>query len=219
MQTQQKNLDVIANNISNSQTNGFKRSYMTFRTTVSNEEEVQNVTDKHLPGDNGAAIAGIRRDLGVGPIVNTGNLTDYAMTGSGFFSVTDADGNLMLTRDGSFRYNEAGVLVDSQGRTVNLDTTLGTDITEQLILYDVEEIYLEAQGDNYFTLKEDAAFTTSQDDQTLFLRPIQGAIETSNVDLGEELTNMIVSHRAYSMSAKVFEVSDEVSDMINNVDR
>lgn len=220
MQNSQKKLDVIANNITNANTNGFKRQYATFRTTVNelgaNAEAVYN---KILPGDNGSALASVRRDLSEGPIVNTGNLTDYALTGPGYFSITDENGDILLTRNGSFRYNTDGVLVDLNGRTVNIDETLGTDIAEQFVLYHVDERDIESQGDNYFILVDDADFITSQDDATIFYRPVQGAIENSNVDLGLEMTEMIVSHRSYSMSSKVFEVSDEIADMINNVDR
>lgn len=123
MHAQQTNVDVLANNIANINTAGFKRQQTQFQDLVYQDKiGVGAITT--AGGD--VAPTGAQQGLGVriagfasvqtqGPVENTGNTFDMAVQGDGYFRVTLADGTTGYTRDGSFTVNQNGDLVNPQG--------------------------------------------------------------------------------------------------------
>lgn len=120
MQAQQLNVDVVANNIANVNTTGFKKSRADFQDLI-----YQNLKSIGAPSTNSTQASGIQIGLGTrtaavtknfstGTINQTGNDLDIAIEGEGFFQIQQPDGSTAYSRAGSFKQ-------DSQGRVVNSD--------------------------------------------------------------------------------------------------
>lgn len=123
MHAQTQNLEVIANNLANINTTGFKRSRAEFTDLIYQAERLQGVSTR---GQNAVVPEGAQIGLGVrtaairplniqGSLTNTGNQLDLAINGRGWFQVQDASGNTLYTRAGSFSTNASGQLVTSDG--------------------------------------------------------------------------------------------------------
>jgi flagellar basal-body rod protein FlgG len=126
MSAQEKNLEVIANNIANINTTGFKRSRAEFTDLMYQSERLMGVSNR---GRDATVPEGAQLGLGVrtaairslniqGSLTNTGNSLDLAINGRGWFQVTTPDGATVYTRDGAFNTNAAGQLVTTDGYTV-----------------------------------------------------------------------------------------------------
>jgi flagellar basal-body rod protein FlgG len=126
MNAQEQNLEVIANNISNLNTTGFKRSRAEFTDLIYQTERVMGVSTR---GTNSTVPEGAQVGLGVrtaairtlqiqGALTNTGNSLDMAINGRGWFQVATPAGETVYTRDGAFNTNAQGQLVTSDGYTV-----------------------------------------------------------------------------------------------------
>jgi flagellar basal-body rod protein FlgG len=176
-----------------------------------------------------------------GGINQTGGRFDLAIQGQGFFEVLMPDGSSAYTRDGSFQINADGQLVTASGYQVQppvtvpsdaLSVTIGADGTVtvttpgsaapttigQMQLSDfVNPAGLEPRGQNL--LAESAASGAPQVGSpglnglgTL----VQGALETSNVNVVEELVNMIETQRAYEMNARAISTIDQMAGFLTS---
>lgn len=176
-----------------------------------------------------------------GNLSQTGNALDLAIQGRGFFQVMLPDGTLAYTRDGSFQVNADGELVTSSGYRVQpginipdgaQSITIGTDgvVTVQvagqavptqvgtLQLSDfINPAGLQARGENL--LLESAASGAAQAG-TPGLDGLgslaQGSLESSNVNVVEELVNMIETQRAYEMNSKAIKTTDQMLEYVSN---
>ncbi|MBS3650331.1 flagellar basal-body rod protein FlgG [Pseudaminobacter sp. 19-2017] len=126
MNAQQTNLEVIANNIANINTTGFKRARAEFTDLLYQVDRMQGVPSR---ADASIVPEGVNIGLGVktaavrnlhvqGNLVSTGNKFDLALTGKGWFQIEGADGETLYTRAGSFNTNATGQLVTLDGYTV-----------------------------------------------------------------------------------------------------
>ncbi len=126
MNAQEQNLEVIANNIANLNTTGFKRSRAEFTDLIYQTERVSGVSSR---GRDATVPEGAQVGLGVrtaavrtlqiqGALTNTGNSLDLAINGRGWFQVTTPSGDTVYTRDGAFNTNATGQLVTADGYTV-----------------------------------------------------------------------------------------------------
>jgi len=116
MKAQQRNIDIISNNISNINTNGFKSTRAAFKDLVYSGMEVRRVADPpNLLVGNGVRLGSALRSFVQGAIVETGQPLDVSIVGDGFFAVASEDGTLRYTRDGSFNI----AVVETEGGTVN----------------------------------------------------------------------------------------------------
>lgn len=125
MVAQQIRIDVIANNLANVNTTGFKRSRAHFEDLLYQTKQGESVVDQadaeSLPGiqvGRGTRLAAVARIGSQGPIQQTGRPFDLAMEGEGFFQVTLPGGRTGYTRDGSFSISDQGTLVNHSGYTV-----------------------------------------------------------------------------------------------------
>lgn len=112
-EAQAMRIDVIANNLANASTNGFKRDFPFFQTHATFDELnglPVDVTEDQLEQTGGIAAAGVATDHSPGPLQSTQGDFDLAIGGEGFFRVV-ADGKPALTRDGQFTLNDRGELV------------------------------------------------------------------------------------------------------------
>ena len=118
MEAQQMQLDVIANNLANVSTNGFKKSHAVFEDLMyQNLRQVGSNTSEQSTLPSGLQVGlGVRtvatsRNFAQGNLQQTGNNLDVAIQGNGFFQLTMPDGTIGYTRDGAFQ-------IDNQGRLV-----------------------------------------------------------------------------------------------------
>jgi flagellar basal-body rod protein FlgG len=126
MSAQEQNLEVIANNIANINTTGFKRSRAEFTDLIYQTERLMGVSNR---GRDATIPEGAQIGLGVRTaairsvdlqeaLTNTGNTLDLAINGRGWFQVTTTNGDTVYTRDGAFNTNQNGQLVTMDGYTV-----------------------------------------------------------------------------------------------------
>ncbi|MBP9838680.1 MAG: flagellar basal-body rod protein FlgG [Proteobacteria bacterium] len=134
MIAQQLNLDVIANNLSNVNTTGFKKSKADFQDLMYQIIEEPGTTT----GQAGSSPSGIQVGLGTRPAAvskihsqgdfqSTGNTLDLAIEGDGFFQITQPNGQTAYTRSGAFKLDETGVIVTSDGYQLSPNLTIPTD--------------------------------------------------------------------------------------------
>jgi flagellar basal-body rod protein FlgF len=221
----ERQLDVVANNIANLNTSGFKSTAMVFEeflTSAARESSsVPADATVHFVVDRTAY-----RNFGQGPIQQTGNPLDVAIAGDAFLSVQTPAGE-RFTRDGSLVINGAGQLVTPQGAVVNGDNgpivfqatdrniSISADgrVTVLEGLTNVESLrgklrlttfarpqQLQHEGNNQFSANG-AAGTPA----TPAVRVIQGAVEGSNVNPVHEMSRMIEISRTYSMIASLLQ--------------
>lgn len=176
-----------------------------------------------------------------GSLEQTGKPLDVAVTGRGFFQILLPDGSLAYTRDGSFQVNKDGELVDASGYKLQpgitipgdtLSVTIGRDgvvsVTQpgstapvqvgSLQLFDfVNPTGLEPRGENLLVETAASGTPTSGTPGNNGLGIlVQSSLETSNVNVVEELVGMIETQRAYEISSKAVSTSDEMLRYLTN---
>jgi flagellar basal-body rod protein FlgF/flagellar basal-body rod protein FlgG len=109
-------LDTAANNLANTNTNGFRAEQDFFRNTLTGPDALDSQLDTAV--NNYGVLGGNRVDLGQGQLSDTGNPLDVAMEGPGFFQIQRPDKTVVYTRDGSFLRSTKGVLVNGKGEPV-----------------------------------------------------------------------------------------------------
>ncbi|MHC4758355.1 MAG: flagellar basal-body rod protein FlgG [Planctomycetota bacterium] len=136
MTAQQMNIDIIANNLANINTTGFKRSQIDFKDLiyVTQQEfgtEIYSGTNAPLGIETGSGVrpAATIKVFTAGEMQNTGRELDVAIRGDGFFQVTMPDGSLQYTRDGSLQINGLGQLVTSTGYQLEPAISVPVDAT------------------------------------------------------------------------------------------
>jgi flagellar basal-body rod protein FlgG len=201
--------------------------------------------DTQLPSGlhvgTGVRVVATEKMYTQGNMTQTGNSLDLAVNGRGFFQVLLPDGTLGYTRDGSFQVSAQGELVTSSGYRVQpgitipdgaQSVTIGADgvVTVQqsgqstptqvgsLQLVDfINPTGLQPRGENL--LVESAASGTAQTG-TPGLNGLglleQGSLESSNVNVVEELVNMIETQRAYEMNSKAISTTDQMLEYVTN---
>lgn len=137
MSAQERNIEVIANNVANINTTGFKRSRAEFTDLIYQNERLQGVSSR---GASATVPEGAQIGLGVrtaairsvniqGSLTSTGNSLDLAINGRGWFQVTAANGDPVYTRDGSFSTNAQGQLVTGDGLLVTPNIVMPQNAT------------------------------------------------------------------------------------------
>lgn len=249
LDAQQTQMDVIANNLANVSTNGFKRSRAVFEDLLYQtlrQPGAQSSQQTQLPSGlqigTGVRPVATERIFTQGNLQQTGNSKDVAIQGQGFFQVLMPDGTIAYTRDGSFQSDAQGQLVTSSGFQVQpnitipvnaLSITIGRDgtvsVTEpgtanpvqvgtlQVATF-INPVGLQAMGENLYV--ETAAsgspnINTPGIDGAGLLN--QGYVETSNVNVVEELVNMIQTQRAYEINSKAIQTSDQMLQRLSQM--
>lgn len=189
----------------------------------------------------GVRVVSTEKAFTQGSALQTGNSLDVLVQGRGFFQVLQPDGSLAYTRDGSFKIDSEGRLVTANGYeiqpalqipanaqaiTIGLDGTVQATLPGQtsptqigtLQLADfINPAGLQPKGENLYV--ETAASGSPQ-----VANPgiegvgtlVQGSLESSNVNVVEELVNMIETQRAYEMNSKAISTSDQMLQYLNN---
>lgn len=210
-------LAVLANNLANVNTPGFKADQVHFSEVLNDLTEGPDVR------------MGQFIELHPGPIEQTGNPLDVAIQGDGFFMV-DTPAGQRFTRDGSFRIGEAGLLITSEGHPVSgangpiaIDPAAGqVTITENgtVIAGDIPAGTIELfEFADPSSLRKLGGNLFSGLGQTPVENPrvMQGAIERSNVESVVEMTRMIEISRGYETYQKLIQAMDQVASQTNEM--
>jgi flagellar basal-body rod protein FlgG len=251
MQAQQITLDIISNNLANVQTTGFKRSRVDFQDLI--YETVQSPGTVSAQGTqfptgfevgHGSRAVSTQRLFSEGDLQQTSNPLDVAIEGEGFFRITQPNGESAYTRAGSFRKNNEGRLVTSDGFALDpeitipqdaLTITIGVDGSVSVTQPGVQQAQevgtieltrfvnpagLRALGRNLFLPTEASGDPIPGTPGTEgFGTILQGFIEKANVNVVEEMVNLIIGQRAYEVNSRAIRTADDMLQTANNLVR
>lgn len=249
LDAQQTQMDVIANNLANVSTSGFKRSRAVFEDLLyQNLRQPGGQTSQQTSLPSGLQLGtGVRpvateRIHTQGNLQQTNNDKDVAINGSGFFQVLLPDGTTAYTRDGSFQTDANGQLVTASGYVIQpaitipanaVSLTVGRDGTVsvttpgsaaptqvgslQLATF-INPAGLESKGENLYVETAASGNPGTNTPGTNGAGVLtQGYIETSNVNVVEELVNMIQTQRAYEINSKAITTSDQMLQKLSQL--
>jgi len=248
LDAKQTRMTVIANNLANVNTTGFKRDRATFEDLLYQNVRqggAQTSADTAAPTGlllgTGTRVVSTEKLHAQGNLIQTQNAFDLAISGEGFFQILQPDGTIAYTRDGGFKVSGEGVLVNSSGYRLqpelaipqNAQTiTIGADGTVSIQAFGEAQAQtigqiqlarflsptgLQAIGENLFRETTSSGppqvgIPSQQGNGQL----IQGALESSNVNVVEEMVSMIETQRAYEVNSKAIEAVDGMLRFANN---
>ncbi len=250
MMAQQTRSEVIANNLANVNTTGFKRSRAQFEDLLYQNVQgaavigaPESQTTPAVQVGRGTRLTAVTRLHTQGTLETTNRPLDVAIEGEGFFQVQVGQGQLAYTRDGSFQISDQGVLVTSEGYTVQPSIRIPSDATTVSISRTgvvtatrgndaskpqevgrlelarfVNPAGLMTQGQNLYTATAasgEAQAGFPQDDGLGTL--VQGSLEGSNVEIVQEMVDMITAMRAYEINSKAIKNSEDMLEIADNL--
>jgi flagellar basal-body rod protein FlgG len=240
---QDMNLTTISNNLANVSTTGFKSDRAEFQDLlyqIKRQPGAQSTQNSELPSGlqlgTGVRIVGTQKNFTAGSLETTDQPLDLAINGRGFFQITQPDGTVAYSRDGTFHLDSNGQIVTANGYalspaivvptqaqtfTVGQDGTVsvtlaGASGTSQVIgnlqIADfVNPAGLQAAGSNLFLeTASSGAPQVGTPGLSGFGTTQQNTLEASNVSTVEEMVNMITTQRAYEMNSKVISTADQM---------
>jgi len=216
--------------------------YQNLRRVGSNSSDSGSIVPSGAQVGLGVKTAAIYRIDEQGNLQQTSNTLDLAIQGNGFFQVTLPDGETAYTRDGTFGLAPDGTIVTADGYTVVPGVQVPTNATAvtintsgqvqatiagqtapqtlgqlQLAAFP-NDAGLAAQGDNmYLQTAASGQPVTGNPASTGYGTVMQGFIETSNVNVVTEITNLITAQRAYEMNSRVISSSDDMLSTLTNL--
>jgi flagellar basal-body rod protein FlgG len=250
---QQFNIDTISNNLSNVNTTGFKKNrpdfedllYQTTRTagTPATEETLVPVG---VQVGHGVKVSATQKIFTQGSLQNTGNVSDMAIEGEGFFRVLMYDGSYGYTRDGAFKIDSNGQFVSSNGYRLMPELVLPEDFIRESVAVSQDGVVtvslpgqddpvtvgqlelfrftnpagLQAVGENLFKISNASGDPIGgQPGFDGMGKTIHRFLEMSNVEIVKEMVNMIVAQRAYEFNSKSVQTSDAMLGVAANLKR
>lgn len=250
MTAQNLSMDVIANNLANVSTTGYKKSHASFQELIYQYIKVPGAPTS----DNGTrSPTGIQVGLGVTPaavtkvftvgdLIQTDNQFDLAIEGDGFFQIELPNGNDAYTKAGNFNLDGNGQMVNSEGYplipTITIpenaghvtisengivsavlgDDTESTELGNIDLASFVNDAGLLSIGRNLYRETESSGTATigtpGTDGYGLLL---QGYLESSNVNMVNEMAQMITTQRAFEINSKAVSTSDEMMQTVVNM--
>ena len=210
-------LDVISNNLANVNTNGFKEEGLSEGTFNNYLKEARESNSSTM--NESAAINNIPKidqkyiSFALGPIEMTGNKLDFALKDQNtFFKVQNANGEVMYTRDGSFKVLNNSLLVDGNGNFVlnNDNEAISTedDFLGLIAVVKTEFTNLDKFGDNYYRVKDENQVEVQELNEGFFM---QGAVEKSNVNMVNTMIGLIDASKSFAQSQKAITTIDEMN--------
>ncbi|PWC40840.1 flagellar basal-body rod protein FlgG [Azospirillum sp. TSO22-1] len=209
--------------------------YQNFRRIGSTSSDAGTTVPTGVQIGAGVRVASVGRILEQGNLNVTDNKLDVAVNGTGYFQVTLPSGDTAYTRAGNFKLSAEGVIVTADGYQVQPAMTIPTNAVDiainpsgevmvkldgQVNPQNVGQIQLaafanagglEAVGDNLFMQTPASGEAVAGNPGAPgFGRLVQGALETSNVNIVQEITTLISAQRAYEMNSKVIKTTDEM---------
>jgi len=249
MEAQQISQDVVANNLANVNTVGFKKARADFQDLMYQlyaKAGAETTAGGQLP-------VGIEIGMGVKPVAvqklftqgdyqQTGNQLDWAIEGAGFFQLDD-NGRTLYTRSGNFKLDKDGVLCNSEGLKLIPEVSIPTESvvftvdsggtwtaadgigtvlgTGRIELAKfINPAGLTSLGRNLYDVTEASGdATTGNPGEGGFGTIQQRFLEMSNVNVIDEMVKMITGQRAYEINSKAIQTADAMLQMANNLKR
>jgi flagellar basal-body rod protein FlgF len=210
--------EVVANNLANAETAGFKKDSIFLRYV----KEQQGLNGKTTPSWDTQMINKLYTDYTEGALDPTGRDLDFAIQGDGFFVVQTPNGEA-YTRNGSFSVSQSGQLVNSDNYPVLTD---GGPLTVQggkLTITDAGQVYVDNASLGTLRIVDFAKpYQLQKFNGSLYKAPAnisptqaspvvvrQGYLEKSNVDVLREMVDMIDSYRMFETGQKMIQIQDE----------
>ncbi|MCK5226731.1 MAG: flagellar basal-body rod protein FlgG [Desulfobulbaceae bacterium] len=249
LNAQQMQLDVISNNLANVSTGGFKKSRIQFEDlfyqnirAVGTETADGGQIPTGIQVGLGVKPTAVQKIFTQGDYTETGNDLDFAIEGRGFFQIL-RNGEEFYTRAGSFKRDSEGYIVtsngdrmqpefqipegtiylavDAGGLLVAKDENQDTIGTVQLALHDfINPAGLKSTGGNLFQVTDASGEAIEAQPGVDGMGTIaQRFLETSNVDVAEEMVNLIITQRAFEVNSKAVTTADQLLEIANSLKR
>lgn len=251
MNAQEHNIAVITNNIANVNTMGFKKDRAEFQDLMyeslnygagSTSSTTQNPTG--IDAGLGVKISGIQKSFLQGDLQTTGNDLDLAIEGKGFFQISLPNGETGYTRNGAFKVNEDGTVVNGNGYEMEPQIVIPNNVVDVSIAQDgvitatdpttgstvnigqisiadfINPAGLNPLGGSMFQETESSGTPIVANPGTDQIGNVrQGMIEGSNVSLVDEMVNLITAQRAYEANSKSIKTADMLLSYVNQLKR
>ena len=224
---QQSRMDMLANDIANVSTTGYKQERVGFRDLIYNNEGGVRI-------GAGSAVVDAGRDFTAGAFNQTGDPLSVAISGSGFFQVRTADGKIALTRSGDFQLDAEGSMVTQSGQrlvppitvprgdspddiSIASDGTVkakGTTIGKITVVDVPGEGGLQSIGNSLFLPTAASGAPRPVGKETTLS---QGYLEASNVDLGEAMVDVMDAQRSFQLDSQMINTQDQMAQIANQI--
>jgi flagellar basal-body rod protein FlgG len=249
MNSMQHQIDVTSNNIANVNTSGFKQDraefqdlmYETLNYTAGRTSQT-TLNPTGIDVGLGVRVSGIQKNFTEGDLELTSNSLDIAISGEGFFQITLPSGETAYTRNGAFKLNSEGTIVNGNGYALSPEIVVPDNVTDISIANDgtvtatepdtgdsvdlgqitiadfINPSGLIPLGDSLFMESEaSGAVNVGEPTSDQFGSLQQGMIELSNVALVTEMVDLITAQRAYEANSKAITTADSMLDTVNNL--
>lgn len=249
MNSMQHQIDVTSNNIANVNTTGFKQDraefqdlmYETLNYTAGKTSQT-TINPTGIDVGLGVRVSGIQKNFSEGDLKLTSNPLDLAIEGKGFFQITLPNGETAYSRNGTFKLNSEGAIVNGSGYLLSPEIVVPDNVTNLSIANDgtvsatdpqtgttqdlgqitiadfINSAGLTPLGDSLF-MQSDASGDVLEGNPTTdqFGSIKQGMIELSNVKLVNEMVDLITAQRAYEANSKAISTADSMLDTVNRL--
>lgn len=249
MNAMQHQIDVTSHNIANVNTTGYKKDRAEFQDLIyeslnytANQTTQNTLNPTGIDVGLGVRLANIQKNFTEGDLKPTANPLDIAILGRGFFQITLPSGEIAYSRNGNFKLDAEGTIVDGNGYALEpqivvpqnvKDLTIGNDgfvsardpqtgdtiELGQIVLADfINPAGLAPLGDSLFmqtAASGDVQQANPSTEQLGSLR--QGMLESSNVKLVNEMVDLITAQRAYEANSKAITTADNMLDVVNRL--
>lgn len=240
--TQQRALDLIANNVANINTPSFKRSELRFSEVIAQAADASNPAANlgAAPSFAGVTASAVLTLNEQGDLERTGRALDVAIEGDGFIELMGPRGQTMLWRGGSLSVQGDGLLASPDGLVLRAMITVPADATElqispdgvvsarsagsdestelgQIMLVRVNDpASVERLDGGLYRLAEGAQLVDAAPGEDGAGVLVQGAIERSNVQINDEMIRLMIVQRAYAANAQIVQAADQLMAIANS---
>jgi flagellar basal-body rod protein FlgG len=246
LEVQQRNLELIAQNVANVNTNAYKRAEMRFAELVTMPVVAPDVAPLARSAADAAAgvtVASVGRVFSQGDLRQTDKPFDLAISGDGFLEVLGPGGQTYLWRGGTLKVGTDGLLQTADGLSLKTLIEVPQDVTELRIERDGRVRALSAGDKDYSELGQldvvmpddvtqltpvDGSYFRASDAAALQSYVpgesgkgviIQGSLEASNVELTTELVGLMLAQRSYGANAQIVQAGDQLMAIANGLRR
>lgn len=243
LRAEQRALDTTANNIANINTLGFKRSEARFSELMAAGDATADAAVRSSDLLSGVTVGGSARIFSQGDLKQTGKPMDIAIQGDGFIELMGPAGAGVAWRGGSLKVNDDGFLAASNGMplkamisvpkgaqslTIDRDgkvralvdgDTTPTELGQIDVLMVNDPAGLSALSDGVYALASNDIGQASAPGEEGAGVLVQGSVETSNVELSDEMIALLITQRAYAANAQVVQAGDQLMAIANGLKR
>lgn len=248
MEAMQTNLDSVSNNLANVNTTAFKKDEAQFKDLYYQQVREPGVSANANTSSptgvqvgTGVVTASVHKVFEQGSAKMTGNSLDLMVSGDGFFAIQKETGELAFTRDGAFKLDAQGRIVNNNGlplvpaitippgtARININTLGAVEVIDSAgkaqqvgqleIANFINPQGLKSLGGNLYQVTEASGAPNQGTPGANGLGTIdQGRLESSNVNIVNEMVNMIHAQRAYEMNSKTMQAADRMLEITSNV--